>query len=132
MKSEYLKRLSVKLEEYRFVLIYGAGGVAKNLLILLGPYIDKKRIVIVVSRTKDDKKMLAGYPVKQIDYFKDVGDQALVILSVMQGLAVEMEKYSRKLGFKNYMTAEEIATQLYDEIWRTEISKNKIVLDSIF
>ena len=132
MKSEYLKRLSVKLEEYRFVLIYGAGGVAKNLWILLGPYIDKKRIVIVVSRTKDDKKMLAGYPVKQIDYFKDVGDQALVILSVMQGLAVEMEKYSRKLGFKNYMTAEEIATQLYDEIWRTEISKNKIVLDSIF
>ena len=50
VKSEYLKRLSAKLEKYRFVLIYGAGGVAKNLLLFLEPYIDKNRVAVVVSK----------------------------------------------------------------------------------
>ena len=45
MKSSYLKSLSDEMRQYRLVVIYGAGGVAENLLILLESYIDKNRIV---------------------------------------------------------------------------------------
>ncbi|MCI8672347.1 MAG: hypothetical protein HFI89_02470 [Lachnospiraceae bacterium] len=125
-----MKRLSAKLEKYRFVLIYGAGGVAKNLLLFLEPYIDKNRVAVVVSKIKGDEEPPAGYSVMQIDCFTKVRDQAMVILAVMPKLAVEMGAYVRELGFENFMTAEEISRQLYDEIWQTEISRNKIVFSS--
>ena len=37
MTSNYLKNLSDQMGQYQAVLIYGAGGVAKNLLIFLEP-----------------------------------------------------------------------------------------------
>ena len=40
MESSYLKSLSEEMGRYRFVVIYGAGGVAKNMLIFLEPYLD--------------------------------------------------------------------------------------------
>ena len=61
MKSSYLKSLSDQMRQYRHVLIYGAGGVAENLLILLESYIDKNRIVVAVSNIKEERQ-LAGYP----------------------------------------------------------------------
>ena len=130
MESNYLKGLSAQLKQYRYVLIYGAGGVAKNLLLLLSPYIDKNRTVVVVSKRKEDEKQLAGYPVRQIDQFAEMRDQAMVILAVMPRLAIEMGKYVRELGFQNYMMAEEISEQLYDEIWQVGIRKNKIVFSN--
>ena len=130
MKSSYLKSLSDQMRQYRHVLIYGAGGVAKNLLIFLTPYIDRNRTVIVVSQKKENEDQLAGYPVRQIDEFVQVRDQALVILAVMPRLALEIGEYVRKLGFQKIMTAEEISRRLYEEIWQDEICKNKIVFSS--
>lgn len=52
VKSGYLRSLSDSLKQYRFVLIYGAGGVAENLLILLAPYINPRYTFIVVSEKK--------------------------------------------------------------------------------
>ncbi len=129
MKSSYLKSLSDEMRQYRLVVIYGAGGVAENLLILLESYIDKNRIVVAVSNIKEERQ-LAGYPVKRIDEFAEMRDQALVILAVMPRLAMEMETHLRRLGFQNYMTAEDISKQLYEEIWQAKISKNKIVFSS--
>lgn len=130
MESEYLRSLSVYLKRYRFVLIYGAGGVAENLLILMAPYIDRKRIFLVVSKKGEKEDSLAGYPVRQIDEFIDVKDEALVILAVMPRLALEIGKHIRDLGFQNYTTAEKLCQKLYDEIWKTPICKNKIVFSS--
>lgn len=130
MESEYLKSLSADLLNYRCVLIYGAGGVAENLIILLAPYIDKSRTFVVVSQKQENGNHLAGYLVRQIDEFTDVKEKALVILAVMPRLASELREYIQSLGFRNYMMAEEISERLYEEIWQSEICKNKIVFSS--
>jgi CDP-glycerol glycerophosphotransferase len=130
MTSNYLKNLSDQMGQYQAVLIYGAGGVAKNLLIFLEPYIHKDRAVVVVSQKKENEDQMAGYPVRQIDQFVQVRDQALVILATMPRLALEMEAHARKLGFQTFITAEEIADQVYQEIWQDQIHNNKIVFSS--
>lgn len=130
MESEYLKTLSEKLGNYQSVLIYGAGGVAKNLLILLKPYLDKKRTYVVVSEKRGNENQLADYPVRQIDEFMDEKEKALVILAVMPRLALELREYIQGLGFSDYMTAEEIVDGLYQEIWQSQIRRNKIVFSN--
>lgn len=130
MESKYLGRLSARLKEYPFVLIYGAGGVAKNMLIFLDPYLDRNHTHIVVSKKEENESELAGYPVRQIDEFLDVRDQVFVIVATMSKLALELREYLEKLGFHNYMTAEELSKQLYEEIWQEEICNNKIVFSN--
>lgn len=130
MESECLKLLSKDLAKYRFVLVYGAGGVAENLLLLLTPYIDRNRTFVVVSIKQKNKNQLLGYSVRQIDEFTDVKEKTLLILAVMPRIALEIKEYIQDLGFRHYMTAEEISERLYQEIWRSEICKNKIVFSS--
>lgn len=130
MESNYLKGLSVRMRQYRFVLVYGAGGVAKDLLILLAPYLDKERTAVVVSCKGTEENQLEGYSVGQLDEWMDVRDQALVILAVMPTLAREMEAAVKKLGFQNYMTAAEVSKCLYDEIWREKIDQDKLVFSN--
>lgn len=130
MESKYLRSLSASLKEYRFILIYGAGGVAVNLLILLSSYISKGRTFIVVSNKKEKEDQLSGYPIRQINAFIDVRDQVLVILAVMPRMSLEIMEYIKRLGFQNYMTAEDISNGLYQEIWGDEIRQNKIVFSN--
>lgn len=130
MQSEYLRKLVARLEQYRFVLFYGAGGVAKDLLLLLEPYLDKTRISVAVTKKKESETLLSGHPVRQIDGFVTDREQTMVILAAMPGVCAEMEEHIRDLGFHDYMTAEEISGQMYEEIWQTEISRKKIVFSS--
>lgn len=130
MESEYLKELSYQMRQYRLVVIYGAGGVAKNLLIFLTPYLDRERTVVAVSKKAEDEERLSGYPVRQINELVGVKDRSLVILAVMPRLAREMGAHVRELGFQDFLTAEEITRRLYEEIWQAKISENKIVFSS--
>lgn len=130
MESKYLSGLSERWKQYRFVLIYGAGGVAKNLLLFLTPYMDSDRTYVVVSQKKEKEESLAGYPVRQVDEFITVKSQTLIILATMPRLALELQGYIRELGFDNFITAEEISKGLYEEIWQSKICKNKIVFSS--
>lgn len=130
MESKYLALLSARLKEYRSVLIYGAGGVAKNMLIFLNPYLDRGHTHIVVSKKEENESELAGYPVRQIDEFLDIRDQTFVIVATMPELAVALKENLEKLGFPHYMTAEELSEQLYQEIWQDEICTNKIVFSN--
>lgn len=129
MESRYLRSLSDRLGQHRFVLVYGAGGVAKNLLLLLRGYMDESRIAVVVSKITEENR-LEGYQVNQISQFAKLKDQVMVILAVMPKLSKEMRAYAEMLGFQNFMTAEEISEQLYKEIWQGKISRNKIVFSS--
>ncbi len=129
MESVFLRKLSDDLEQYRFVLVYGAGGVARNLLLLLKPYMDKSRIAVVVSNATGER-WLEGYPVSQISQFAKMKDQVMVILAIMPRLAREMKAYAEGLGFQNFMTAEEISEQLYQEIWQEKINRDKIVFSN--
>lgn len=130
MHSEYLLNLSTRLARYRSVVLYGAGGVAKDLLILLGPYLNQIRLSVAVTKKKEKESYLSEYLVKQIDEFVADREQTMVILAVMPGVSAEMEAHIRKLGFQNHMTAEEISRQMYEEIWRAEISRNKILFSN--
>lgn len=130
MKSKYLESLSAQLKKYPSVLIYGAGGVAKNMLIFLDPYLDREHTHIVVSKKEEKERELAGYPVRQIDEFLDIRNQTFVIVATMPRLARELKEYLEKLGFHHYMTAEELSEQLYKEIWKNEICKNKVIFSN--
>lgn len=130
MESGYLKSLSEEMGRYRFVVIYGAGGVAKNMLIFLEPYLDRDRTAVAVSRKQENQGELRGFPVRQIDEFAGAGDQTLVIVAVMPRLASEMGRYVRELGFQKVLTAQEISRRLYEEIWKDPVCKHKIVFSS--
>ncbi len=130
MESKYLAALSARLKEYQSVLIYGAGGVAKNMLIFLNPCLDRKHTHIVVSQKEENERELAGYPVRQIDELIEIRNQAFVIVATMPEQAAVLKRNLDKLGFRNYMTAEELSEQLYREIWQEEIHENKIVFSN--
>ncbi len=130
MRSKYLIGLSARLARYRFVVFYGAGGVAKDLLALLEPYLDKARISVAVTKKGEKESRLSGHVVKQIDEFVAYREETLVILAVMPGLSAGMESYIKKLGFGEHMSAEEISRQMYEEIWREQIRGNKILFSN--
>ena len=128
MESAYLKKLSEFLQTCRYVLLYGAGGVTGDLLCLLDPYLCKEKICIVVSDQKENQSVLKGYPVKKISEFCSMQKEVYVIISAAPRYVGQMEESLKAQGFLHYCTASYLVDRIYEEIWKTPIKKNKIVL----
>lgn len=128
MESEYLKKLSVFLKSYKYLLIYGAGGVAEDLLVLLESYLSKEKVCIVVSDERKSKRILKGYPVKNILEFCDICDEVYIILSTAPRYMTQIKNYLNHLEFRHYCTVSQLTEQLYQEIWKQPIKKNKVLL----
>lgn len=127
MESEYLKKLQVLFQQYRYVLIYGAGGVTRALLSLLEPYLNKDKTYIVVSDKREEENLIEGYPIKEISEFHGICNEVYVMISAMPRYIQEMEQHLRNVGFTAYCTVEYLLRQLYGEIWKNEIEKRKII-----
>lgn len=127
MESKYLKQLSVVLKSYKYLLIYGAGGVAEDLLILLEPYLCKEKVCIVVSDERENRRILKGYLVKNILEFCDIRDEVYIILSTAPRYTDQIKKNLNHLGFQHYCTASQLTEQIYQEIWEQPVKRNKIL-----
>lgn len=127
MESVFLKSLSKHCEKYKYVLVYGAGGVAENLLILLEPYFHQKDICIVVSDKSSNKPSLQEYPVREISEFCGIFDEVYVIIAVMPRHTQKIKAHLENQGFSNYCTVSELIEELYREIWASPVEKDKIL-----
>ncbi len=127
MESEYLRQLSVRFQHYRYVLIYGAGGVTMDFLLLLNPYLRKENVFIVVSKKKNNENWMQGYQVKEIAEFAAIRSDVFIVISVMPRYVPEIENYLKSTGFPNYCTVAYLIEQLYEEIWKNTVDTRKIV-----
>lgn len=132
MESLFIKKVTQLFHQYRDVLIYGAGGVAEDLLLLLEPYLGggetgKRRLRIVVSDKKENQDFLRGYPVKEISEFYEIRDEVYIIISVMPGYMAQIEGHLDELGFHNYCRVSSFIEQMYEEIWINPQAANKII-----
>lgn len=132
MESLFIKGVTELFYQYRDVLIYGAGGVAEDLLLLLEPYLGGKETgkyqpCIVVSDKKENQDFLKGYPVKEISEFYEIRDEVYIIISVMPRYMAQIEEHLNKLGFHNYCRVSSLIDQMYEEIWRNPQAANKII-----
>ena len=135
MKSVFLENISEQFQKYNYILIYGAGGVAKDLLCLLEPCLREcPQVCVVVSERKGNQDSLHGYSVKEITEFRDVREDTYVIVSVMPRYEKQIEENLEREGFQAYCTASMLIEQMYKEIWELPVSEDKIVFlsSSIF
>lgn len=132
MEPLFIKKVSELFQQYRDVLIYGAGGVTEEFLLLLEPYLSEKEnckghTCIVVSDKKENQDFLKGYPVKEISEFSEVRDEVYIIISVMPRYMLQIEGHLNELGFHNYCRISSFIDQMYEEIWINPQVTNKIV-----
>lgn len=128
MESALLERIQKLYQKFRYVLIYGAGGVTEDLLILMNPYLYRERTYIVVSDKSKNKSQIGAYPVKEISAFLGIQDTVFIIISVMPRNALSIENDLKESGFENYCFVSQIIDALYHEIWTNKMAKNKVVL----
>ncbi len=128
MESAYLKRLSDFFQKYNYLLIYGAGGVTKDLLLLLEPCLYRDRTFIVVSEMKGNESRLGGYSVREISEFCHVSGEAYVIVSAAPRYVPRMKEHLNELGFEKFCTSACLFDEIYKEIWEKPLINNKIML----
>ena len=128
MKSKFLKKFSDFLQKYKYLLFYGAGGVTKDLLILLKPYLNVKNMFIVVSDKNENEDVWEGYQVKEIHDFLDLRDEVYIVISVAPRYILSIENNLKGLGFYDYCSTLHLIEQLYREIWNDALKRDKIIL----
>ncbi len=130
-ESVYLKRLASFFQRFRYVLVYGAGGVTQALIPLLKMMTDQDKTCIVVSENVGSQNFWEGYPFKKIDEFQDICDKVYVIISVMPGSMLIIEETLRQMGFLYYCRVDQIIDELYSEIWAdAQVEDNKILFSN--
>ena len=133
--SVYLNNLINRWnKKYDTVLVYGAGGVAKDFLHIItevDAFKDlRKKIFIAVSEGANSVSELCGISVKQIGEFDGKSDNSLVIIATMPVLVKTIEENLKNKGFKNIVEIDEIVCSLYEEIWKEPVSNNKILFSN--
>lgn len=135
MESLFIKEVTELFYQYRYVLIYGAGGVTEDFLLLLEPYLGDKETgkcqpCVVVSDKKENQDFLKGYPVKEISEFYEVRDEAYIIISTMPRYMVQIEEHLNEMGFHNYCRVSSLIDRMYEEIWMNSPVNNKVVFSN--
>lgn len=117
--------------KYTTILVYGAGGVARDFLSLIAG-VDtfnelKDKLFVVVSNVGDRASELQGIGIRQIDEFEEHANDSLVIIATMPVLVGEIEAGLRNKGFAQAIDIDLIIKDLYKEIWKAPVSRNKII-----
>lgn len=85
--------------KYDQIYIYGAGNVAKKLLMLCSPFIDLYRTRIIVSNTNNNPKNYHGIDIKKIDYCNN--ENYVVIIAVSRQYWKEIFDLLNSNGYNN-------------------------------
>ena len=129
---QYLKQLIDDwVEEYETVLVYGAGGVARDFLRLLneGDAFNEllPKLFVVVSEKANCVSELQGVCVRDIGEVENHKEDSLVIIATMPILIGEISETLNNSGFKQVINVDSVIKDLYTEIWKAPVSRNKII-----
>lgn len=121
--------IRILLDDYRDIVVYGAGGVAKDTCRLLEEYCVKKNVRIAVTDIDGNPDFLEGYPVYPINELLEsrYWRNALFIAAMMPSSANAVKRELTDKGCQNVMTAEEFAGEMYKGFYANPIQKGKIL-----
>ena len=109
------------------IIIYGAGGVARDLIVLLRSLESGLKLSVAVSNLEGNPKEILGIPVISLDSLSAADYEYMIIIATMPGIARGIEKNLKEKGFTNIHHIEELLDSLYEEIWKDPIDNHKAV-----
>lgn len=120
--------------EYGIILVYGAGGVARDFLSLINEAdtfneLDAK-LFVAVSDEVNSVSELRGVRVRHIDEFGQHTEDTLVIIATMPVLVSEIKEILKNKRFRQVISVDLVIKDLYKEIWKEPVSNNKILFSN--
>lgn len=91
-----------KILQYDYVILYGAGDIARGTIEILDQY-DIPLSGVVVSSINNNKKSILGNPVKELKEYYCMRMECLVLIGTMPWYYDEIEEYLQENGFLNWM-----------------------------
>lgn len=91
-----------RIKQAGYIIIYGAGDIARETIITLDKY-DVAIIGVAVSDGVENKKSLLGNAVRAISDFVDKKEDSLVVIATTARFYADIEKKLLELGFQNYL-----------------------------
>lgn len=89
-----------ELAQYDKLVIYGAGYMASR---LLHEFSDPRILGVAVTNIAGNPPMLCGFQVKELEFYKEWANEAVVIVAVVKRNQEEMIMHLLQQGFKNYI-----------------------------
>ncbi len=102
--SVYKDAILTKAASYKNIVLYGAGVVGskvKDDLVNIG--VQKSQLTFAVTSKSDNQDEKDGIPVKQIDEFKDCGENTIFIITVKEENQYEMLQNLQRLAIDNVL-----------------------------
>lgn len=96
-----------KMRQYTYVIMYGAGDIARSAIEILDQY-DIPLYGIAVSSVKGNPKSLLGNPIKELSEYYDVREKCLVLIATIPRYYSEIRDQLRENGFINWMEIIEV------------------------
>lgn len=101
-RRRILLKLEKKISQHKYVIIYGAGHYGKTLYDYVSTLKNSKFLGFAVT-SRNSNEIARGFKVKGIDEYIDYVDEALVLVAVRNDKDSFMQKYAKKIGFRNVL-----------------------------
>lgn len=98
----FITELMEMKNSYKHLIIYGAGQIAKDVIMLF----DKNNIFIskiVVSKQSKEKSYLYGHRIYEIDELKSKPEESLIVIATGKQYSQVIEANIKKRGYTNYI-----------------------------
>lgn len=109
------------------ILVYGAGGVARDLIILLKSCMSADKISIAVTNTSGNPDNIYNIPVNSIEKYKNDTKAYMVIVATMPDSSAVIRENLLGQGFEDVILVDEVIDDLYKDVWSEPIQNNKIL-----
>lgn len=91
-----------KMRQYPYVILYGAGDIARSTLESLDR-LDIPLYGIAVSKTDGNRKSLLGNPIKELQEYDEIKEKCLVLIGTTPRYYCEIKQQLREKGFLAWM-----------------------------
>lgn len=100
-------RQAEKIRQNQYVILYGAGDIARSTIEALEQY-DIPIHGIAVSNAAGNKRSLLGNPVRELREYHDIRENCLVLIGTIPRYYCEIREQLRENGFLNWMEMIEV------------------------
>ena len=99
-----------KIRQYQYVILYGAGDIARSTIEILDQY-DIAVYGIAVSDLHGNKKSLLGNPIRELQEYHEIREKCLVLIGTVPRYYSEIHKKLQEQGFLEWMEMIEVCSE---------------------
>ena len=103
-----------KMRQYQYVILYGAGDIARSTIEILDQY-DILLHGIAVSDLHGNRKSLLGNPIRELQEYYAIREKSLVLIGTIPRYYSEIQKQLLKQGFMEWMEMIEVSREEEDD-----------------